>query len=332
MDLGMTDRFDTSKPHMTTSPRKFKAQPHSSRLRQPTGTGGIPGAFTLIELLVVIAIIAILAAMLLPALTRARQKSYGVYCMNNTHQLMICWYMYADDNNGVLAPNTDGTGAGKPGGFPAWVGGWLDFGGTPTSTDNTNVNWLMIHDQTQNTTYSLCGYLGSCVKNASVFKCPADHIQVSINGVTMYRCRSISMNNFVGSYSRTWLGQTSLTSLTTREGGSRFALNDKLQNIASPVNLFVVLDEHSGSINDGWYASDPDTPYQIIDFPAGYHGNAGGYAFADGHSEIHKFLDSRTDPPYNQKNPIPSLNINIPNDQDLRWMTQKAAGLTAYPY
>jgi len=308
---------------MNTTPRKSSVRTPSLLPRWTSAAGGVPWGFTLIELLVV-------TAMLLPALGRARQKTYGVYCMNNTHQLMIAWNMYADDNAGNLAPNTDGTTAGKLGGYPAWVGGWLDFGGSATVTDNTNINFLMIHDTAFNTTYSNCGYLGIYAKNPSIWKCPADHITVQIGGQRMLRARSISMNNFVGTLSRTWLGSTS-TSLAVREGGSRYALNDKIQNITSPVNLFVVLDEHSGSINDGWYASDPDLPYQIIDVPAGYHGNAGSYAFSDGHSEIHKFLDPRTAPPYNPNQQVP-LNVNLPGDQDLRWMTQKAAGLTAYPY
>src|SRR5258708_34676327 len=103
----------------------------------------VPSAFTLIELLVVIAIIAILAAMILPALAKARQKTQGIYCMNNTKQLMLCWLMYANDNNDRLVYNRDGGNVGKSQADAAWAGGWLDF--NTGNTDNTNIALLINH-------------------------------------------------------------------------------------------------------------------------------------------------------------------------------------------
>jgi prepilin-type processing-associated H-X9-DG protein len=106
-------------------------------------------------------------------------------------------------------------------------------------------------------------------------------------------------------------------------------MNRKTSDIKAPTILFVFLDERLDSINDGWYASDPDTKWQVIDFPASYHGLAAGYSFADGHSEIHRFKDGRTTPPLSP-NDIP-LNVNIPNDLDVLWMAQHAAGAIIYP-
>src|SRR5215471_18414404 len=161
----------------------------SRKSSQPRSSADHPG-FTLIELLVVIAIIAILAAMLLPALARAKLKTQGVYCMNNTKQMALGWVMYAGDNADRLVYNTDGTGSGKAAKNESWAGGWLDFSG---STDNTNVLYLINHDE-NSALYKYCAYLGTYVaKSVTVFKCPADKSK-TFRGA---RCRSLSMNNLV---------------------------------------------------------------------------------------------------------------------------------------
>jgi len=285
---------------------------NSSEARPPA-----VAAFTLIELLVVIAIIAILAAMLLPALARAKQKTQGIYCMNNTKQMTLGWTMYAGDSNDKLAPNSDGGQCGQTAGTAAWVAGWLDFtGGQPNGAD-TNVLMLINHDL-----FPYGAYLGPYVRNPSSFKCPADKSVTKIGIQSLPRVRSISMNNYVGiSYDRT---------PSTWTVPSKYTQCHTYAQIKSPVDMFVFLDEREDSINDGWYASDPDNRWQIVDYPASYHGNAAGYSFSDGHSEIHRFRDPRTMPVLKTGQLLP-LNQNLPGDLDILWMAQHGAGVSAYP-
>lgn len=244
-----------------------------------SGQGKSPG-FTLIELLVVIAIIAILAAMLLPALGRAKQKTQGVYCMNNTKQLMLANHMYQLDNRDTFPMAFHGgytptaTDVNKP-----WVTGWLDWS---TSTDNTNLTYLL------EPRYAvLASYFGN---SKNIYKCPADNYASGAQRARGWssRVRSVSSNIYVGK-GNGWASGPGYSAggpnnLSIYKGASK--MSDL--TIPGPAQSWVYMDEHPDSINDaGAFA--PNSATNIPDAPATSHSGAAGFAFADGHAEIHKW-------------------------------------------
>jgi prepilin-type N-terminal cleavage/methylation domain-containing protein/prepilin-type processing-associated H-X9-DG protein len=290
--------------------------------RRPAGPGWELNSragrgFTLIELLVVIAIITLLGAMLLPALVRAKEKGQGLYCLNNHRQLALAWRMYADDGQDRLVYASD-----DPWDYHvnwqvldqyAWTLSHLDF------DPNNTANWDITVDMVKRP-------LWPYARNPAIYKCPADRSAINVNGDMKPRIRSMSMNLYLGGFDGT-------------DGGWEWAhpynVYTKLSDLTGPgspgpARTWVFLDMREDRINwgnfmtcmIGYSPSDPSQYQFQQDLPAMYHNRACGFSFADGHSEIKRWLDPRTTPPLQLGVAIANM-VLAPNSPDVAWLQDR---------
>ncbi|HHY86288.1 MAG TPA: type II secretion system protein [Verrucomicrobia bacterium] len=270
--------------------------------------------FSLIELLVVVAIIMILAAMVLPALDKARLRARGLQCMNSHRQLCLAWRMYSDDNSDkLLFASENPYDPASYGG--AWVTGTLDH------NPNNQSNWDPELTIKKSPMWPYCG------NNLGIWKCPADTSFVVVDGEPKPRVRSMSMNVYLGG----WGGTYGYWDLVEGRVWSDFRIYRKQADLHNPgpAQIFVFLDMRQDSIDMGNFATKmagwPDRPeeYRFIDLPGFQHHRACGFSFADGHAEIRRWRDDRTMPPLDPTGHLLDV-FPSPHNPDIAWLQQRS--------
>ena len=266
-------------------------------------------AFTLIELLVVIAIIAILAAMLLPALSKAKDKAKATHCMNNKKQLTLAWIMYAGDYSENLPINNDQSK--DYNGSKCWVGGKLDW---QANAANFNTQILQREDIS-----SLAPYTA---RSLEVYWCPSDRFVASAqSGMGEHRIRSVAMDAAVGD------GQA----LANHQKCADFpwmtywAVKTTDFITPGPSDSWVFIDEHPDAIDDNILYTNPSATSgtgSFTELPSSLHSGSVGISYADGRAEIHKWVDGNTlrGVKYSQSN---AQRVNVTNSRDLQFLALK---------
>jgi len=267
-----------------------------------------PWAFTLLELLVVIAIIAVLSSLLLPTLAKAKMRGHQVFCLNNLKQLNLAWLLYADDNNDRLAYNLGATEIKQ-----------VLARNQQYNWANSVLNWELDPDNTNtilNTHAALGPYLAH---SARVFRCPSDNVLSTLQRQAGWtgRSRSISMNAMVGD-----AGEFTRSGVNVNNPHYHQFL--RLGEFTSAPDIFVFIEEHPDSINDGYFLNRAYTN-EWTDLPASYHNGSANLSFADGHAESHRWLSRTTKRPARPDAAGLPFKVHKRDEADLEWLMKRTS-------
>jgi len=239
-------------------------------------------------------------------LARAKGKAQGIVCLSNIRQLTLAWNLYASDNADHLVYNFGAAGIKK------------------TVAANQNLNWVNdvmsweLDGDNTNLTLITNGQLAPyAARAAGIFKCPSDNVVSDLQRQAGWtaRVRSVSMNAMVGDAGEFSWGGTNVFNPT-------YVQFMKLSDILQPGGIFVFLDEHPDSINDGYFINRVDQP-EWVHLPASFHNGAGGFTFADGHAEVHKWINAATRRPSRPDGaPLP-FPVQPSDDADYQWLVER---------
>lgn len=282
----------------------------SAKKGMTTSHGGREVAFTLVELLVVTAIIGILASLVLSSVAQTRAKATAMTCFNNVRQLGLAWLMYANEQRDRLPYNLGGDAQRKtvaPRNSLNWVNGVMTW---ELDSDNTNQNLIL--------DASLVSYLHNNVK---LYKCPSDQALSDIQRQAGWdeRVRSYAMNAMVGN-----AGDLSLSG--TNANNPHYKQFFSLADIPSPSSIFVFLDEHPDSINDGYFlVKAAYGSAEWVDLPGSYHNGGTSLSFADGHVELHKWNEPETKAPPRPDAAALPRSVPAERRRDFQWLLQRSS-------